>query len=130
MKRTEFTQVTNPNTNTNKKSLDETKLVVITREDISPGYQVVQSCHIVADFAAEFPNDFKNWKLESNSIICLSVKNEDELLKLYNKFREKTSAVKFFEPDVDEYTSICLYGTQKVRRSLSHLPLIMKKYNK
>jgi len=35
--------------------------------------------------------------------------------------------VKFFEPDVDEFTSICLYGTPEIRKKLSHLPLIMKK---
>ena len=117
----EFMQVTEP-----KRNLDETKLVIITRSDISPGYQVVQSTHSIADFAAEFPQQFKEWKEESNSIICLSVKNEEELLRLYDKFEEKTPAVKFFEPDVDEFTSICLYGTKNVRRSLSHLPLCLK----
>jgi hypothetical protein len=32
----------------------------------------------------------------------------------------------FFEPDVDEFTSVCLYGTPKIRKSLSHLPLALK----
>jgi len=87
---------------------------------------VVQSTHSIADFAAEHPSYFKRWKIESNSIICLSVSDETELLKLYEKFKTKTPTVKFFEPDVDEVTSICLYGTKEVRRSLSHLPLSLK----
>jgi hypothetical protein len=32
----------------------------------------------------------------------------------------------FFEPDVNQFTSLCLYGTPKIRKSLSHLPLALK----
>lgn len=32
----------------------------------------------------------------------------------------------FFEPDVDQFTSVCLYGTPQIRKSLSHLPLALK----
>ena len=104
----------------------ETKLVVITRQDINTGYQVVQSTHSIADFAYEHPEVFKKWKEESNSIICLSCKSEAQLLKLYEKYSQLTPAVKFFEPDVDQWTSICLYGTPQIRKSLSHLPLALK----
>jgi hypothetical protein len=68
----------------------------------------------------------KKWKEEYNSIICLSCKSEAQLLKLYEKYSQLTPAVKFFEPDVDEWTSICLYGTPQIRKSLSHLPLALK----
>jgi hypothetical protein len=102
-------------------------LVVITREDINPGYQVVQSTHSIADFAHEYPEFFGKWKEESNSIICLSAKNQEHLLQLFEKFSRLTPAVKFFEPDVDEWTSICLYGTPEIRKKLSHLPLSLKK---
>lgn len=106
---------------------NETKLVVITRGDITPGYQAVQSCHSIADFAFEYPKKFKDWKNDSNSIICLSVKNEFELNKLYEKYKESTPSVIFYEPDVDEMTSICLYGTPDIRKKLRHLPLLLKK---
>lgn len=109
---------------------DETKLVVITRGDITPGYQAVQSCHSIADFAYEFPDTFKEWKEASNSIICLSAKNQEHLLSLYEKFSKLTPTVKFFEPDIDEFTSICLFGTKEIRKSLSHLPLCLKNNNK
>ena len=105
----------------------ETKLVVIVREDFKhPGYALPQSLHSIADFAYEYPDVFKQWKTESNSVVCLSAKSEQHLLKLYEKYSQLTPAVKFFEPDVDEWTSICLYGTSQIRKSLSHLPLALK----
>jgi len=64
--------------------------------------------------------------MESNSIICLSVKDEVELKKLYEKFKDLTPSVIFYEPDVDEMTSLCLYGTPDVRRKLKSLPLLLR----
>ena len=105
----------------------ETKLVIITRQDFKqPGYALPQSVHAIADFAYEFPEQFKNWKAESNSVVCLAAKSEEHLLKLYDKYSQLTPTVKFFEPDVNEWTSICLYGTPEIRRSLSSLPLALK----
>ena len=109
-----------------KNQINEEKLIVITRDDISDGYKVVQSCHSIANFAFEFPETFSKWKDKSNSIICLSVKNEFELKKLYHKYKYLTDTVIFFEPDVDESTSVCLYGAPQIRKSLSHLPLALK----
>jgi len=101
---------------------------VITRQDINPGYQCVQSNHATADFAYEHPQTFRQWKQESNSIICLSAKSEEHLLKLYEKYSLLTPTIKFFEPDISEWTSICLYATPKIRKSLSHLSLTLKNY--
>lgn len=100
--------------------------MVITRADLTPGYQAVQSTHSIADFAHEFPEEFKQWKDDSNSIICLSAKSQEHLLKLYEKYKELTPAVIFYEPDVDEHTSICLYGSPAIRKKLSHLSLLLK----
>lgn len=105
---------------------NETKLVVITRENISNGYKIVQSCHAISDFAFEYREEFKKWKNDSNSIICLSVKSEIELNKLYEKYKGLTPSVIFYEPDVNEMTSICLYGTPDIRKKLRHLPLLLK----
>ena len=104
----------------------ELKLVTITRRDISEGYQVCQSLHSLADFAFEFPEDFKKWKLESNSIISLSIKNEYELKDLYQKLKDISPSVIFFEPDIDQHTSICVYGTPEVRKMLAKFPLALK----
>lgn len=110
----------------NKPKFEETKLVIITRQDISNGYQCVQSTHAIAEFAHEYPKEFKKWKKETNSIICLSIKNEEELLKLYEKLSKKTPSSSFYEPDINAFTSVCIYGTPEIRKTLSHLPLILK----
>lgn len=99
---------------------------MITRQDINPGYQVVQSTHSVADFASVFPETFSKWKNESNSIICLSAKNQEHLLKLFDRYSKLTPTVRFFEPDIDEWTSICLYATPEIRKTLSTLSLSLK----
>lgn len=107
---------------------EQTKLVVITRSDLTPGYQSQQSTHSIADFAYEFPQEFKEWKTTSNSIICLQVNNEKELNDLYLKLSKLTSVTKFYEPDLnDELTSICLYADKDVRKKVSYLPLLGKK---
>lgn len=102
-------------------------MVVITRADLSNGYKSQQSTHSIADFAYEFPQSFKDWKENSNSIICLQVNNETQLLEYYNKLSKLTSVVKFNEPDInDEATSICLYADKDVRKKVSSLPLLGK----
>jgi hypothetical protein len=80
----------------------------------------------VADFAHQHPQTFQKWKDESNSVICLSVKNELKLLQLWEKYQPITPSVIFYEPDFSEYTSICLYADEPIRKKLKHLPLIGK----
>ena len=104
--------------------------MVISRQDMSPGYQVVQSAHAIAEFASEHPETFEKWKKETNSIICLSVKDEETLLKLNEKLSKKTPSSSFYEPDVNAFTAICVYGTPEIRKSLSHLPLVLNKKSK
>lgn len=114
-----------------KNKFEETKLVVIVRADFKhAGYALPQSLHALADFAYEYPDVFKQWKTESNSVVCLAAKSEEHLLKLYDKYSQLTPTVKFFEPDVNEWTSICLYGTPEIRKTLSSLPLALKNLNK
>ena len=113
--------------NTQIKNRQEPKMIIITRSDLSNGYQAQQSCHSIADFAYEFPESFKTWKETSNSIICLSVNNENELDTLFHKLSNVTNVTKFYEPDLnDELTSICLFGGEDIRRKLSYLPLLGK----
>ena len=67
----------------------------------------------------------------SNSIITLSIPDESALIKLHTKLQKKDIASSLFrEPDInDEATSLCLYGTTQIRKSLSHLPLSLKHLN-
>lgn len=86
----------------------------------------MQSTHSIADFAHEFPAEFKQWKDESNSIICLSANSHEHLVKLYERYRGLTPTVMFYEPDISAETSLCLYGTPNVRKKLSNLSLLLK----
>jgi hypothetical protein len=103
-------------------------LVTITRQDITPGYQVVQTAHAIADFIHEHPAVSKQWKEESNSIITLSTKDEQSLTDYFNRLKELTPYVtSFYEPDVeDQMTAIAVYGTPSIRKVLSNLPLALK----
>lgn len=109
-------------------NFEETKLVSITRQDLNPGYQVVQTAHAIADFAYDHPDIFRQWKSESNSIITLSTKDEASLIDLYSRLKEKTSFITAFrEPDIqDQMTAICLYATVDIRKMLSNLPLALR----
>lgn len=113
----------------NEQPQKENKLITVTRQDLSSGYQTVQTAHAIADFAHEFPDQFKKWKQESNSIICLSVKDEQELEKFCTTLDKKEiKYVKFYEPDVNnQLTAICLEPSERARKVTSYLPLCNKK---
>lgn len=101
--------------------------MVVTRADLNIGYQIVQSAHSVADFAVQFPAVFKDWHEQSNSIICLATKDLPELQELINKCKNKNiKFVEFYEPDVDQLTSICLEPSESSRKITSNLKLAGK----
>lgn len=106
------------------------KLVTITRQDLSVGYQIAQSCHSVADFAYHKPYEFKNWRENSNYKICLTTKDEQSLIKLHNKLIDKgAKVIAFHEPDLgDEMTAITLLGEPDIKKYTSYLPLAGKEY--
>ena len=105
-------------------------MVTITRQDLSVGYQIAQSCHSVADFAYHKPYEFKNWRENSNYKICLVSPDEKSLTKLYNKLIEKgAQVIAFHEPDIgDEMTAITLLGEPDIKNYTKYLPLAGKEY--
>lgn len=99
------------------------------RDDISAGYQIVQSCHSVADFAIKFPEIFNKWQEQSNSIISLSVKNKIELEKFKEKLIKKgINFVSFYEPDIQSETALCIEPTELSRKITNNLPLAGKRF--
>jgi glutathione peroxidase len=50
----------------------------------------------------------------------------EDLQALYEKYKDKTQVVLFYEPDISSETSLCLYGTPDIRKKLSHLKLLLK----
>lgn len=77
------------------------KLFLVTRRDISPGYQAVQSCHAIRQFTADHPELDSEWFKGSNYLALLSVANEVALMKLIVEADERGLRWSAFrEPDV------------------------------
>lgn len=92
------------------------KLYVVTRQDLSQGQQIAQSCHAVAEYSLSEEAKARQWHQESNTIICLSVANEYELHCEYDTcLANGFEPVPFMEPDFfDEWTAfaVVMDGTQ------------------
>lgn len=99
----------------------------MSRKDLTPGYQIAQSAHAVADFAIKHPQVAGEWHRESNYIVCLSVKDESELCLMAEKLMSRNIPfVQFNEPDLDDQvTSIAAYGLD-AGKLFSNLPLALK----
>ena len=104
------------------------KLIVITRRDLSPGYQAIQSAHAAIEFQHEHPEIAKEWNTNSKYLIFLSVENEEELQSLLQKIQIKDLKYSvFLEPDIgNQLTAIALEPTDKSYRLTSNLPLALK----
>ena len=104
------------------------KLIIITRRDLHPGYQAVQSAHAAVDFQHQHPEISKQWNTQSNYLIILSVENEEQLLLFLEKVKWKNiKYTAFREPDIDnELTAIAIEPGEKSRKLTSKLPLALK----
>lgn len=104
------------------------KLFLITRRDISPGYQAVQSCHALRQFTAEHPDVDLEWFNQSNYLALLSVADEVALMKLITKASDaglRWSA--FREPDVGgKITAIAIEPHPTAAQLCKNLPLALK----
>lgn len=107
--------------------MTQIKLVVVTRQDLKSGYQLVQSGHAIAEFGYTFPELFNNWVDTSNYLIILSTPDEFHLKHLYKKLKWRgANVVAFTEPDIgDQLTSICFYGTPEMRKITNKLKLAL-----
>jgi hypothetical protein len=107
-------------------------LIVVTREDMTPGYQLVQSLHSIVEFIFEHPDVSNQWKVSSNSLVGLSVKNEEQLKLLIEKLIKRNIKYSVFrEPDIqDQITAIAIEPTMEARKLCSYIPLALKAYNK
>lgn len=108
------------------------KLIVITRRDLIPAAQSVQSSHAAIKYTFEFPNHAKTWHDESQYLINLSVENEKSLQDVIDKlYQDNISFSEFREPDMDhELTAIAFLSNKKTKRITSGMPLMFKEFNK
>jgi hypothetical protein len=89
---------------------------------------LVQSSHAIADFAYTFPTIFKDWKENSNSIISLAVKDLQSLEILCKTLDKKEiKYIKFYEPDINEYTAIAVEPSVISSKVTKYIPLACKK---
>lgn len=101
---------------------------MITRSDLEPGYQAVQSMHALRQFTAEHPEIDKAWFDNSNYLGLLSVSNEEELIRLTKKAADLGIEFSIFrEPDIDDQvTAIAIAPGPKSKKLCSHLSLALK----
>lgn len=104
------------------------KLYLVTRRDLSPGYQAVQSCHALRQFIADHPDIDAEWFTKSNYLALLSVEDETELMRLLvaaDDMGIRWSA--FREPDVGgAITAIAIEPHPKAVELCKKLPLALK----
>lgn len=106
------------------------KLIVITRKDLSPGYQAIQAAHAAIEFQHEHPKIAKEWNTYSKYLIFLSVENEKALYQLLEKIKYKDIKHTIFtEPDIgDQLTAVCIEPGEISRKLVSRLPLALKEF--
>ena len=104
------------------------KLYVVTRRDISPGYQGVQSQHALRQFTADHPERDQEWFTQSNYLAWLSAEDEVELMRLITQAKDhglRWSA--FREPDVGgQITAIAIEPHPKTAEMCKDLPRALK----
>lgn len=84
--------------------------------------------HALRQFTAEHPDIDKIWFEQSNYLGLLSVKNEEELVKLMEEATSKEISFSIFrEPDIDnQITAIALSPGPKSKKLCSRLPLALR----
>jgi len=101
------------------------KLYVVTRRDLLPGDQAVQSCHAAYQFAAEHKEVWARWFERSNTLALLSVSDEASLVMLIEKAEMRGIRYSIFrEPDMDDaLTAVVL--EPEAGRLCRNLPLTL-----
>jgi peptidyl-tRNA hydrolase len=106
------------------------KLFLVTRRDLEPGYQAVQTCHAIRQFSADHKEVDCEWFNNSNYLAMLSVENEIELMRLIVSANDKGLKHSVFrEPDFDgAITAIALEPHPHTAAMCSSLPLALKEF--
>ena len=108
--------------------INNQKLRVVTRRDLTPSQQAVQACHAAIDFQHEHPEDSRVWQTKSNYLALLTVADEDALIKLITKaILLGIKHTIFREPDLGNViTAVAFEPTDAARKLTSSCPLMGK----
>ena len=105
-------------------------MYIVTRQDLTPGYQAVQGAHALRLFHEEHPEIDKEWYQVSNYLGFLSVSDEQSLQNLILRLQANDIKVSIFrEPDIkNQITAIAIQPCEESRKLLSNLPNALKKH--
>ena len=108
--------------------IQNSKLIVVTRADLSDGYKAVQSTHAAINFIFEHPGRAGPWFNNSNYLVQLEVKNENQLkLLMQNCDRLQLAYTAFREPDIGNcITAIAIEPSPLTQKLVSKIPLLFK----
>lgn len=96
---------------------------MVTRADLSPAQQAVQSAHAALSFAVAYPDVTREWYHHGQILVLLAVPDE-RWLGLEELRLEDYRTVSFHEPDLNgQLTAIC--AEPSAGRRLSRLPLAL-----
>ena len=103
-------------------------MISVTRRDLPPAVQAVQSSHCFVDYVLRHPAESLQWNRNSNYMAMLSVKDENDLYKLMEKADAKGIKYQVFrEPDLDNViTALCFEPTLESKKLCSSIPLMFK----
>ena len=108
--------------------INNQKLRVVTRRDLTPSQQAVQSAHALVDFQYQHPVEATEWQTKSNYLALLTVADEEALIKLITKaiFMGIKHTI-FREPDLGNViTAVAFEPTDAAKKLTSSCPLMGK----
>lgn len=104
------------------------KFYVVTRRDLTPGQQLAQCVHAAIQFTQEWPELAEPWYTESNFLVCLSLRDEDDLKELAEQARTLElhySAAE--EPDFDDaWTAVALQPGETAKLLCTGMDLALR----
>lgn len=95
---------------------------------MTEGYRAVQSTHAVINFIYEHPSRAGPWFTNSNYLVQLAVKNEEQLrLLIRNCEKHQLYYTVFREPDIgNEITAVAIEPSPVTQKLVSKIPLLFK----
>lgn len=108
------------------RSMENSKLFIITRADLPPGAIAAQSVHAALAFAHDYEDEYRAWYKGSNNIVLLSVPDEAALIALAKRALDAgVSYAVFREPDFGDTVTGVALGSAGARL-VSSLPLALR----
>lgn len=102
------------------------KLVVVVRDDLTPGQKLAQSLHAGLDLSLQHPEITREWHQKSNTVVVLQAPL-DRIFRLASKLSVMNVPFRFFEePDRetgDRYTALAWCATAETQRFAAGLAL-------